>query len=101
MNMQDKIAAITAASAARGIVKGSRVQVIGTERMGIVKRVEYNDVRVTWDEGSHHSPGVSASWCALAKLRPVTGLGDNEFTQVGTFHTTADGTIQQDEGRAL
>lgn len=101
MNMQDKIAAITAAGAAQGIVTGSRVQVIGTERTGIVKRVEYNDVRVIWDGGSHHSPGVSASWCALAKLHPVTGLGDNVFTQVGTFHTTADSTIQHDEGRPL
>lgn len=100
-DMQARIAEITAAAAARGIVEGHRVQVVGTERTGIVKRVEYDDVRVVWDEGSRHSPGVSAAWVALAKLRPVVGLGDNEFTQVGTFSTRDDGGIQQDEGAAL
>ncbi|WP_417554309.1 hypothetical protein [Microbacterium sp.] len=68
--------ALTTAAAARGIVVGGRVQVTGTERTGIVKRVEYNDVRVVWDEGSRHPklPTVSAAWVALHRLHPVAEL---------------------------
>ncbi|GAT74859.1 diacylglycerol kinase catalytic region [Microbacterium sp. HM58-2] len=78
------------------IVEGARVRVVGTQRTGVVKRVERDTTRVIWDEGSCHNPNVAAAWVATAKLSPVAGLGDNVFEQVGTFHTEADGTITPD-----
>jgi hypothetical protein len=71
-SMKAKIAAITAAAEAKGIVAGGRVRLTGTERTGTVKRVEYNDIRVIWDEGSRQHPSISATWTGLHRLEPVT-----------------------------
>jgi hypothetical protein len=68
-SIRDKIAEITAAGEAKGIVQGVRVRTIGADRTGTVKRVEYSDVRVVWD--SPALPGVTASWVSLERLEPV------------------------------
>lgn len=69
--MRKAIAKITAAAEAKGIREGSRVvfRKESGDAFGTVKAVQYEDVRVVWDEPA--ISGVTATWISLAKLEPV------------------------------
>lgn len=55
-----------------GVVEGGRVRFTysdGTVIEGTVKKIEYTDIRVIWDNGTQQ--GRKATWTALRKLTPI------------------------------
>jgi len=56
-----------------GVVEGGRVSFTnqdGTVSTGTVKRVQYTDIRVVWDEPTAKA-GLKATWTDLYKLTPI------------------------------